>query len=160
MALRHRADALTHHSLRRDFKPVQLSLVGLLSLITMGWDRGNDMSNENGSANSASEFLAGLAERLRAHDGVDGDLAGILETHILITAPDAKAVAKPKDAILALASKRAPASTNERDAADHIDGQAEAWGRALEQGSGHAVLPVPSAGPLFRRRYRGASSGG
>lgn len=67
------------------------------------------MNNKNGSTNSAADFLAGLAERLRASDGVDGDLAGILAMHLLVTNPDAKAVTKAKDAILALASKRASA---------------------------------------------------
>lgn len=71
------------------------------------------MSEQDGSTSSAADFLTGLAERLRASEGVDDVLAGILEANILITTPDGKAVTKAKDAILELASARASASIHD-----------------------------------------------
>lgn len=52
-------------------------------------------------------FLKSLGENLKAKDGVDADLAGILTTHILKIAPEQNAVAQAKDAIVRLASDRA-----------------------------------------------------
>ncbi len=71
------------------------------------------MSEHDGQASSAAEFLAGLASRLRASDGVDGELAAILEANLLITDPDDKAVAKAKEEVLKLASTRASASIDD-----------------------------------------------
>ncbi len=71
------------------------------------------MSEQDGQVSSAAEFLAGLANRLRASDGVDGELAAILEANLLITDPDDKAVAKAKEEVLKLASTRASASIDD-----------------------------------------------
>ncbi|NKX16670.1 hypothetical protein HGG75_17650 [Ochrobactrum pseudogrignonense] len=46
-------------------------------------------------------------ESLKAKEGVDTDLAGILTTHILKAAPAPNAVVQAKDAIVKLAAERA-----------------------------------------------------
>ena len=53
------------------------------------------------------EFLVALGEELKAKQGVDADLAGILATHILKAAPAQNAVAQAKEKIVQLASERA-----------------------------------------------------
>ena len=52
-------------------------------------------------------FLKALGDSLKAKEGVDAELAGILTTHILKAAPAQNAVAQAKDAIVKLAAERA-----------------------------------------------------
>lgn len=52
-------------------------------------------------------FLKAFGESLKAKEGVDADLAGILTTHILKAVPAPNAVVQAKDAIVKLAAERA-----------------------------------------------------
>lgn len=52
-------------------------------------------------------FLKNLGESLKMSEGVDGELAAILATHILQSAPAGNAVMGAKDAFVRLAEKRA-----------------------------------------------------
>lgn len=65
------------------------------------------MQDKEKSAETPDGFLKALAEGLKAREGVDAELADILETHILKAAPAQNAVALAKDAILKRASERA-----------------------------------------------------
>jgi hypothetical protein len=52
-------------------------------------------------------FLKALVKSLEGSDGVDGGLATILATHILVAEPARDAIAKAKAAIVTLAQARA-----------------------------------------------------
>lgn len=52
-------------------------------------------------------FLDALGKSLKGKEGIDTDLADILETHFLKVTPTQNAVAQAKDAILRLAGERA-----------------------------------------------------
>lgn len=65
------------------------------------------MDGEAKPLETPDAFLKALGESLKAKEGVDADLAGVLTTHILKAAPALNAVAQAKDAILKLAAERA-----------------------------------------------------
>lgn len=60
-------------------------------------------------------FLASVSKTLKASAGVDADLSSILSDHLLTVTPHANAVANAKDAIIALAVKRAAPAKEQAD---------------------------------------------
>lgn len=69
-------------------------------------------------AKSAEEFLEELRGSLLSRDGVDRELASILESHVLVTNPAVSCVANAKASIEKLAAKRAAGSSDEGSAGD------------------------------------------
>ncbi|WP_157089887.1 hypothetical protein [Bosea sp. WAO] len=65
------------------------------------------MEGEAAPLETPDAFLKALGQSLKAKEGIDTDLTGILTTHILKAAPAQNAVAQAKDAIVKLAAERA-----------------------------------------------------
>lgn len=65
------------------------------------------VEGETEAADTPDAFLKALGESLKGKEGIDADLATILKTHLLKTAPAQNAVTQAKDAILKLAGERA-----------------------------------------------------
>jgi len=67
------------------------------------------------NVDTPGDFLATLSASLKALEGVDVDIAGILSDHLLTVAPDPNAVSNAKAAIVAIAAKRAALGQEEVD---------------------------------------------